>query len=789
VSRLVVYPTLDEYERELPDLANRLSGLNADVLKKMARVWIGKEAYKLNKESAIKTLQRCFRDPQAVRQLAQNLTVAERDGLMLMKLRERGVVYTEELALELLLLHSLATGGRGGSYSSNRKHYVRLNEMLERGLLMRCDGKRDEIGGYYSSYICEAVGVVADFFDVIEIAPPPALPLKPVADAAAPQVRRPGELLLQLTSFHQALNRLGGLQLTAKGQYANPSVAKLRKLLGWGKQDEDKGATPLPDAPEFYLGLFLAADLLRVDYDAREITANPRRDIRAVLEQPFTVQTRLWGQAYRSMRRWREAIPSGPSYYYDDEKLGQTRYNGLRAALLLAMGLLPDPSAWYRIEDLSENIRQRIGRHFSLGYLSSYSAPWKATPEQEAAARAKHENSQVENWRKTEQVWIERALCGPLFHLGLVELARAPQGKSDTLKLFRLSEAGRAALYDIFRQPSVAREATKDAVVGEQPCWIVQPNFETVVYLDQTSPRQLGFIERIGVRQKADATIASYRLTRESVYVALEEGIDARQLLQTLESGSRHPLPPGVARTLSDWAARRERLAVRLEASVVEFPDAAARDAALAAGKVKGAATGDRFIMTEQSEQALKRALPLGGTINYEPQPPRSLTIGDDGIVLISAAQRDLLIEGELAAVAESAGSPLCWRITRASVLAARSRGWTAKEIIDRLDQRAVLVVPLFLRYAIQGWCGDRDGAGPVALASAPLLQTASAEVTEAICDCSFLRPHLLARIGSRAVLVKPESVKLLGKLLKEYGFEVGKEVLLPAPAQPEKKR
>jgi len=38
VSRLVIYPTLDEYERELPELSSRLSGLNADVLKKMARV-------------------------------------------------------------------------------------------------------------------------------------------------------------------------------------------------------------------------------------------------------------------------------------------------------------------------------------------------------------------------------------------------------------------------------------------------------------------------------------------------------------------------------------------------------------------------------------------------------------------------------------------------------------------------------------------------------------------------------------------------------------------------------
>ena len=69
MSRLTVYPTLDEYERRLPDMAQRLAGINADKLKKMARVWVGKDAYKLNKESAIQTLKRSFRDPEAIRQL------------------------------------------------------------------------------------------------------------------------------------------------------------------------------------------------------------------------------------------------------------------------------------------------------------------------------------------------------------------------------------------------------------------------------------------------------------------------------------------------------------------------------------------------------------------------------------------------------------------------------------------------------------------------------------------------------------------------------------------------
>jgi hypothetical protein len=789
VSRLTVYPTLDEYERRLPEFAERLAGLNADKLKKMARIWIGKEAYKLNKESAIRTLQRCFRDPKAVRQLADNLTPMERDGLMLMKLRGRRVVFTEELALELLLLHPLSLDRSHPYHYYHATHFTRLNDMLDRGLLMRCDGRGNAIDGHY--YPCEAVGLVADVFDQIAIGPPPALSLKPVSAAASPVARRPGELLLQLTAFHQALDRLGGLQLNAKGGYTTPSFAKLSKLLNWPEQEE--GPTPLPNAVEFYLKLFIAADLLRVNYAAREIAPNPQINIRAALEQPVNAQARLWARGYRSLRSWKES-EMGLSYYYDESAMGQTKYNGLRAALLLALGMLPDPAAWYRCIDLSEAIHQRIGRHFALGYLHTYSLPWKATPEQEAGALAKYESENHANWRETEQVWIERALTGPLFHLGLVELAREPQDKSEKLTLFRLTEAGRAALYDIFkpgRQPAEAPSATH-ASQREQPnqaCWVVQPNFDVVVYLDQAAPRQLDFIERIGVRQKADAAVVTYRLTRESIYAALEEGVEARQLLETLESGSQHPLPPGVARTLGDWAARRERLTVRLDASVIEFPDAAARDAALAGGKVKGKGLGDRFILVEQSEQALKRALPLGGTISYEPQPPRSLIVNDDGAALITLAQHDLLIAGELSAYAEATKLPLLWRITRASVSATRARGWTADEIINRISRRSVLSPPPFLLYAIRAWCGDKTVPGPAAMTTPPLLQTSTAEEADAICKSSFLRPYLLARIGSCAVLVKPESVKELRKLLGEYGFELGKEVLLPAPAQSEKKK
>lgn len=788
MSRLTVYPTLDEYERQLPDFADRLAIISSDKLKKMARVWVGKDAYKLNKESAIQTLKRSLRDPKAIRQLAENLTAVERDGLMLMKLRGRRVAYIEELAAELVMLHPIPPHPKTG-YRAPVSHYERLNEMLERGLLIRCDRRNEGIGNSYYSYYnsCEAVAMVADFFQIIKITPPSALRLSTITETVAAVSRRPSELLLELTSFAQAFDRLGSLSLTAKGLYANPSIAKLNKLLGWSRAEErDHQPAKLPSL-EFYLQLFLAANLLKANYSSRAITANPEHDISSVLEEPFPIQARLWAQAYRSLNRWVECIPHGASFY-PNESLGRTKFNGIRAALLLSLGLLPDPAAWYRIADLSELMRDRIGRHFALGYKASYHASWNATPEKQAEALVKYETEFLANWQQREHVWIEQAFRGPLFHLCLVELAQEPKSKSQTPTLFRLSEAGRAALYDIFRQPAKPDgNATPTIQSGRQTCWIVQPNFEVIVYLDQASPRQLGFMERIGTRQKSDATIAVYRLTRESIYFALENGIAGEQLLQTLESGSQHSLPPGVERTLSDWTARRDRLTVRFNARVIEFSNFAERDAIIKKNKIKGIAIGERFLLVEEKEQAITRSLHLGGTINYQSQPRGSLVVNDDGTVLIMPGLQDLLVIGELSAFAEPGSDIAIWRITRKSVQAARDRGWTAEDIINRLNRRTTTLLPSFLKFAIKAWWGNKTAPGPTSIATPPLLQTSTAEVADAIIECSFVNPYLLARIGTCAILIKPDSVKALGKLLDEYGFAVGKEVLLPAAPPPEK--
>ena len=113
-----------------------------------------------------------------------------------------------------------------------------------------------------------------------------------------------------------------------------------------------------------------------------------------------------------------------------------------------------------------------------------------------------------------------------VYTLGLVELAV----EGTTPVALRLTDLGRALCIPTWlsRIESTPAEA--------QTAWVVQPNFEIVVYLDRATPQQLAFLERHAERIQAQQHVAQYRLTREAVYAALESGSTLEKLLTTLET-------------------------------------------------------------------------------------------------------------------------------------------------------------------------------------------------------------------------------------------------------------
>ena len=500
----------------------------------------------------------------------------------------------------------------------------------------------------------------------------------------------------------------------------------------------------------------------------------------ALFEASYEAQAARWVRAYRPLTGWVEHKPE--AVWGSDTEPGYfNKFIGLRAALLLALAGLPDATAWYRMADLSAGIYSRIGEHFSLTYLPQFYPMYRATPEQVAQKRQEWQQQLLKSWQRTELPWILSAVTGPLVHLGLVELACAPGQKQAAPTLFSLTHLGRAVLYDVFRgiqSPTVvAPPVTRRQYDGR--CWIVQPNFDVVVYLDRASATHLAFIERIAERKPSTGATALYHLTRDTVYAALESGIAARTLCDTLRDASTYALPDNVRQMLEEWAARRERLTVYRTADLVEFADRATRDAALTSQALSGQPVGERFMVLSAPKRHQTAAVHASRTVDYFAAPVRCVQVAEDGAVHISHGHADLLVRGEVAAWTDPDTDAEHWRLTRTSIQRAVRAGWTADDIIENLSQRAQQPVPALLLVAIRAWAGERTLPRAVAVAADTLLQIADPSVAHAIATSTLLQPYLRGQLGPQTFLVRHDTAAELQRQLAELGLHVGSDLLL----------
>ena len=285
--------------------------------------------------------------------------------------------------------------------------------------------------------------------------------------------------------------------------------------------------------------------------------------------------------------------------------------------------------------------------------------------------------------------WLQQALAGPLRELGLVGLAGE-------------GEAAIVAPAAALQEPPGAQDLPGAPARPPSPAWVVQPNFELVVYPAQLEAEGLGLLAAAEAL-RFDEHSASYRLTRESVYAALEEGLDLQTLLDGLERHSATPLPAGVRSTLTGWAARRERLVLHSHVTLLEFPDAASRDAYL--GRSGGTPIAQTLLLPEAG-----RRLPVGlPVLRYDAPPPRALQVAPDGLIRV---------HGEL----DFPGRQLLAQHARAEDGGYRlvpGTGLTASAVRD-FEARVEGSLPPLLRLQLGRWSG---GEPAPALAQATLLQ------------------------------------------------------------------
>ncbi|MGE3540618.1 MAG: helicase-associated domain-containing protein [Candidatus Tectimicrobiota bacterium] len=777
-------PLPPSYEAHLPSL-------NAAALKRMARLWVGKEASKLNKDGCMRAIRQGLTDPAAMQAVRAELTEFERAGLGLLK-RYGQTAPTDVLAAELLMLGLPFKDPRGGPRIWSSQHsvdYGALNALLHRGVVLLQNWQQSY--GYPGDLYLDDYHYSAQVFSepcllvAGEPRPPLPLDLTPVTPAAASLARQPAEVVLRLISLVETLRKLGPIPRTTKGRITKPFFSKLAKMLGWDASLGQDAMAPLADSTQFFFWLLAGLGFYEPTADgALQLSAGSM----AFFEAPYASQAARWLQAYRLLTGWVEHRPAGV-WGEDSSETYYRKFLSLRAALLLALAALPEPTAWYRMHDLSARMFDRLGEYVSLGYRVPFYASYHAEPAKQAQERDKWRQQLQQSWERSELPWLLSALRGPLLHLGLLEVAQEPEQRQSGATLFRLTGLGQEVLYEALRAPQPTAPGPAPAASQQDGrCWIVQPNFDVVVYLDQASATALAFIERIAARQPSSGATALYHLTRETIYAALESGLEASSLLTTLRAASLYAVPDNVQQMLAEWAARRERLTLYRTAQLAEFPDQASRDAALASAAYAGKPVGSRFILLTAASPAGKTAPQPARTVDYAAPLTRCLQVAEDGAVHIHQGQADVLVRGEVAAWADQEQDDSHWRLSCASVQRAVQAGWSAASIIDNLAQRALRPAPALLLVAIRAWAGERSLPRQVAMASDILLQIADPSVAQAIAGSPLLQPYLRGQLGPQTFLVHQEQAASLQQRLRELGLQVGSDLLMmlasQAPAQ-----
>jgi hypothetical protein len=460
---------------------------------------------------------------------------------------------------------------------------------------------------------------------------------------------------------------------------------------------------------------------------------------------------------------WSETGVPGRSYMDERPRHG-------RLALFVMLQALPGDS-FIRLDDMDLEFFERIGV-VAVGdywYGQSYLYGWGSSGKGEAAQAEMRKQARAA-WLKVERPWEKEALCTWAYFLGLVELGM----EGHNVVSLRLTGLGRAML-----QPTAGGAVAAPAVEGAA-AWVVQPTFEIMVYIDQATPERMAFLERHAERMQVQQHIAQYRLTRDSIYRALESGSVLDDILARLRAGSSRDLPQNVEQEIKSWASLRERITIHRNAHLIEYASGEQRQQSLQRG-AKGQPVGDRFLV---SSAATLPVVPHGQTFDYSSPLPPCLSITEDGIVTLAKPIHDLLIEHQLDQWAErfplpAAGGTLVWRLTGESVAAAVKAGARIVDLLDVLAKRSLQAVPAMLALSLKAWAGANY---EVVLGSIYILRC-SPDILPAILSSQALRPYLLGTLAYDVIVVDAQRATELRELLDKAGLQIiGKLNLNPFP-------
>jgi hypothetical protein len=729
----------------------------SDELKRIATVFGGGSLTR--KDQYLKFIFERLRQPKALQQVVENLAPLEHNALAV--LNANGYL-TESNALAIALRVAAVDLPNTKARDLHQSDInILVLPLISSGLLFPVN--IDSM--YYDSFGGAGYGRMQVSADPRILQYAPAFPtcepfeLPAASPPATTLVRRPQAVLLDILGLLQAIESLGKLELTKNGNFRVNTLRKLGRALGWNEKSIDFGGLPFP-APIRGFAEALATSGFMVDQDDAMVLIE---SVAEFSQRSLFSQIRSFVRGFVHSQDWYEyAAPAGlQNNWYAN------RYIAGRMALLLALAALPtDHDGFFALADLDAALYERIGEHFAIGFAPNrpYTFGVRNAEQKEQTERNWHEQRR-KFWRDETWPWFCSALKTWVYAMGLVELGF----EGDQVVSLRLSDLGRLLLHPQ-REPPPALDIAANQ--EEQPAWLVQPTFDVLVYLDRVSPAQLAALELYGERSQVQQHTAQYRLSREALYHALEQGATLEGVLEWLRAGAMAELPQNVVAELESWAALRERMTLHRSARLVEFSSRSARDNALKRS-LPGRAVGEHFVLLTSTDPDPTHIQPR---INYTEPLPRCLKISEDGLIEFQDSNEisDLLIADQIDRWAEREGEGR-WRLTQASVTAALKAKRSSSDLFGFFLNRSLRPLPPLLHEVLKHWMQQPAHVG---LATVTVLKCSRPALIKALEKSKRFRGMIRGRLAPDLLLVDSAAIETLRDHLHWAGIEIGDEVL-----------
>jgi Helicase conserved C-terminal domain/WYL domain len=686
-----------------------------------------------------------------------------------------------------------------------------LNELMRRALVLYTSpgNNRHELWRTKTSY-----GWHADLRYQVRAVPPalaladatvalPPLNLAAVEEqVAAVREQSPSALLHGLFT---AVRWAGGRKVKVAKSTGMVSKNDLRSL---AKQLSPPSGTEDDWAP-FLCALALSAKLLHTVLGGE---VRPTAEADAFFKQPPREQVRRLYAAWQETGHWSEffripeiatdsqAVPQVPSYSDVPSAEDLRRARAFLSGLLERTG---KPGVWNSLASLIQLVKNEdeeflISRQRpAFMYYSSYGDDnyrglWKKESNSWRGGFSKSDD-----WELVEGRYIRQVLADPLHWLGLVATGHNAAGE---VIAFRLTPLG-AHVLGLEAAPAETDAALTDAVAPSGKALIVQPNFEIIAYTEPEHLSVLFELEKFAERLSADR-VAHYRLTKQSVYSGLQEGLTASAIHDFLARHSQSGVPQNIAYSLDDWQRLHDRVQVRRSTTLIEAESEAELDALLAnlpASAVTRLSPTWAVLEREHMKAARWAIVAREDTIayDYELDVSAAFTVTEQLRVCVPRESLDLLLRARIeqfaaeVATADKVANPetddsyggarVVFQITPDTLKRAKLIGVNHREVMAFLESYAKPPLPADVLLTLKGWGGEIHAA---AFAETVVFVTDEGLLPE-IAAVDELRDLLWLKVSDRVALVKAENVAALQAALGRRGIGVNANASarLPKPS------